>query len=372
MVITGSDLRRRWSDGRPCHGVWSLLPGSVTGEVLGRTGADYVVVDLQHGALAEAELPGVAAAITAAGSVPLVRTRSPDFADVGRPLDLGAHGVIVPSLRDADHVREVVAACRYAPTGTRSIGRLSGGADEPLVIAMVETASALDDLDAVLAVEGLDGVYVGPGDLGLSLGLTGEDRRRELREVLGSIIVRAVAARRAGRRPRVQRRGGCRLRRRGSHDRHGRRRRPFPGERRDASAGCGARPVLRTGLLPVRRLVATPDHAQARAGADALALVRHRRKARYAPHPVLRHVQRAGDVHGEPVADEAPASALRHAPDRLRGDHRARLLCCFLGRARELPQAAAHQFLQLMSEHRRRLTPGRRGSRSTRAAVAAR
>ena len=194
MVITGSDLRRRWSDGRPCHGVWSLLPGSVTGEVLGRTGADYVVVDLQHGALSEAELPGVAAAITAAGSVPLVRTRSPDFADVGRPLDLGAHGVIVPSLRDAGHVREVVAACRYAPTGTRSIGRLSGGVDEPVVIAMVETASALDDLDAVLGVEGLDGVYVGPGDLGLSLGLTGEDRRGELREVLGSIIVRAVAA----------------------------------------------------------------------------------------------------------------------------------------------------------------------------------
>ena len=194
MVITEDELRRRWSDGRRCHGVWSLLPGSVTGEVLARTGADYVVVDLQHGASSEAELPGVAAAITGAGSVPLVRTRSPSFADVGRPLDLGARGVIVPSLRDAVHAREVVAACRYAPTGTRSIGRLSAGADQPLVIAMVETASALDDLDALLAVEGLDGVYVGPGDLGLSLGLTGEDRRGELREVLGSIIVRAVAA----------------------------------------------------------------------------------------------------------------------------------------------------------------------------------
>ena len=194
MVITGSDLRRRWSEGRPCHGVWSLLPGSVTGEVLGRTGADYVVVDLQHGARSEAELPGVAAAITAAGSVPLARTRSPFFADVGRPLDLGACGVIVPNIRDAQHAREVVAACRYAPTGTRSIGRLSGGADEPLLIAMVETASALDDLDAVLAVQGLDGVYVGPGDLGLSLGLTGEGRRGELRGVLSSIIGRAVAA----------------------------------------------------------------------------------------------------------------------------------------------------------------------------------
>src|SRR5687767_6617717 len=111
MAIDERDLRRRWSEGQPAHGLWSLLPGPVAGEILGRTGADYVVVDLQHGALPEADLPGVAAAITAAGAVPLVRTRSPGFADVGRPLDLGACGVIVPSVRDAAHAREVVAAC---------------------------------------------------------------------------------------------------------------------------------------------------------------------------------------------------------------------------------------------------------------------
>jgi 4-hydroxy-2-oxoheptanedioate aldolase len=194
MASGGADLRRRWSAGQPCHGLWSLLPGAVTGEVLARTGADYVVVDLQHGATAEADLPGVAAAVTAAGSVPLVRTRSPAFADVGRPLDLGARGVVVPNVRDAAHAREVVAACRYAPAGGRSIGRLSGGADEPLVVVMVESATALDDLDAVLAVEGVDGVYVGPGDLSLSLGLAGEEHRGELRRVLSSIVARAVAA----------------------------------------------------------------------------------------------------------------------------------------------------------------------------------
>ncbi len=149
----------------------------MTGEILARTGADFVVLDLQHGATAESELPAVTAAITAAGSIPLVRTRSPSFADVGRPLDLGARGVIVPSVRDADHAREVVSAVRYAPAGPRSIGRLSGGADEPLVIVMVETASALDDLEALLAVEGLDGVYVGPGDLSLALELAGPDHR---------------------------------------------------------------------------------------------------------------------------------------------------------------------------------------------------
>jgi 4-hydroxy-2-oxoheptanedioate aldolase len=194
MVVSEAELRGRWSDGRPCHGLWSLLPGAVSGEVLARTGADYVVVDLQHGAVAEAELPGLAAAIGAAGAVPLVRTRSPSFADVGRPLDLGARGVIVPNVRDAAHTREIVTATRYAPAGRRSIGRLSGGADEPLVIAMVETATALEDLDAVLAVDGLDGVYVGPGDLALSLELTGEDHRAELRGVLSSVITRARAA----------------------------------------------------------------------------------------------------------------------------------------------------------------------------------
>src|SRR3954463_6620239 len=117
MAINEMDLRRRLSAGEACHGLWSMLPGAVTGEVLARTGADFVVVDLQHGALAEAELPGVAAAITAAGAVPLVRSLSPFFADVGRPLDLGARGVIVPNVRDAAHAGEVVAACRYAPAG---------------------------------------------------------------------------------------------------------------------------------------------------------------------------------------------------------------------------------------------------------------
>lgn len=194
MVMSEVDVRQRWSDGQPCHGLWSLLPGVVTSEVLARTGADFVVVDLQHGAVTEADLPGITAAIRAAGSVPLVRTRSPLFADVGRPLDLGAGGVIVPNVRDADHAREVVAATRYAPGGGRSIGRLSGGADQPLVLVMVEMATALADLDAVLAVEGLDGVYVGPGDLSLSLGLDGADRSAELRGVLSSIIARACAA----------------------------------------------------------------------------------------------------------------------------------------------------------------------------------
>ena len=189
-----SSLRARWAAGQPASGLWSQLPGVVTAELLAGTGADYVVLDLQHGGLAESDLPGVAAAVVAAGSVPLVRTRSPHPADVGRPLDLGAHGVIVPSVTGIEHARDVVDACRYAPRGTRSAGRLSGGSDEPLVVVMVETAGALADLDAILALDGLDGVYVGPLDLSLSLDLAGEDGRERLGEVISSVVARAVAA----------------------------------------------------------------------------------------------------------------------------------------------------------------------------------
>ena len=191
---TASSLRERLAAGRPVTGLWSLLPGAATAELVARTGADYVVLDLQHGALAEAELPGVAAAVVAAGSVPLVRTRSASAADIGRPLDLGAQGVVVPSVLGADHAREVIAACRYGPSGTRSAGRVSGGSDEPLVLPMVETAGALDELDALLALDGLDGVYVGPHDLSLSLDRAGADDRDHMRQVISSVVARAVAA----------------------------------------------------------------------------------------------------------------------------------------------------------------------------------
>jgi 4-hydroxy-2-oxoheptanedioate aldolase len=190
--VTG--LRAQLAAGRPCTGVWSLLPGAVTGELLARTGADYVFLDLQHGALGEGELPGVTAAVSAGGAVPLVRTRSAHPADVGRALDLGAHGVLVPNVGGAGHVREVVASTRYAPAGQRSIGRLSGGSEQPLVLVMVETQEAFEDLDAVLAVDGLDGVYVGPGDLGLALGLSAPDDRPRLREVVSTVVARARAA----------------------------------------------------------------------------------------------------------------------------------------------------------------------------------
>ena len=110
-------------------------------------------------------------AIQGAGTPALVRVGSHDPWVIGHALDLGAQGVIVPLVDGPDEAAAIVAACRYAPTGRRSWGRVRGDAgEEPLVLAMIETRAGLEAVDAIVATEGLDGVYIGPSDLSLGLG----------------------------------------------------------------------------------------------------------------------------------------------------------------------------------------------------------
>ncbi len=189
-------LRSRLERGEPVVGLWSGIGGAETAELLASCGPDFVVVDLQHGPVAEHELPGVLAAIRAGGVAPLVRVRSSSFPDIGRALDLGAEGVFVPNVRGVDHVVEVLSYCRYGPVGARSIGRLSGGSDNPLCFLVLETAQALAQLDSILALEGIDGIYVGPRDLSLSLGKAGDNDREEMSQIISSILDRCVAAHR--------------------------------------------------------------------------------------------------------------------------------------------------------------------------------
>ena len=187
-------LRSRLERGEPVVGLWSGMGGAETAELLASCGPDFVVVDLQHGPVAEHELAGVLAAIRASGVAPLVRVRSSNFPDIGRPLDLGAEGVFAPNVRGVDHVAEVLSYCRYGPVGTRSIGRLSGGSDNPPCFPILETAEALAQLDSILALEGMDGVYVGPHDLSLSLGKAGDDDKQEMSQIISSILDRCIAA----------------------------------------------------------------------------------------------------------------------------------------------------------------------------------
>jgi 4-hydroxy-2-oxoheptanedioate aldolase len=151
------------------YGAWSVIPSALSVRLLAAAGLDYVVIDLQHGGATEADLPAMTSAIRLAGAAPIARVRHAHAADIGRALDLGCEGVIVPNIDSAAQARQAAGAVRYPPAGYRSAGGALAAA-EPFCLVMAESAQAVTELDATLAVQGVDGLYVGPRDLSLSLG----------------------------------------------------------------------------------------------------------------------------------------------------------------------------------------------------------
>lgn len=153
-------------------GLWASIPSSLTAEAAAAAGADYVVVDQQHGAVDPAAMLAMLQAIDAGGAAALVRVARNDPFRIGNALDLGARGVIVPMVEDAAQAAAAVSACRYAPEGERSFGALrAAGAGPPLCLVMIETRAGLERAEAIAATPGLDGIYIGPSDLALTLGL---------------------------------------------------------------------------------------------------------------------------------------------------------------------------------------------------------
>ncbi len=179
--MTIPSLKDRWGSG-PVLGAWMFLREPMTAEAAARVGYDYVVVDMQHGIASESEMLAMIQATEAAGAVPVVRVAHNDATSIGRALDAGALAVIVPMVNDAESAARAVAACRYAPEGSRSYGpvaAISRYSDDYALVAnqtvacivMIETKEAVESIDAILSVPGIDGVYVGPVDLSLTLGL---------------------------------------------------------------------------------------------------------------------------------------------------------------------------------------------------------
>lgn len=176
-------LREVWEAGRTAFGLWSVVPGSFGVEILSRTGVDYVCVDQQHGVIGYEAMVPMLQAIDAGGAAPITRVLSGDPYGIMKSLDAGAWGVIVPLVNSAADAQSAVAACRYPPRGVRSYGPtraagVVGSADpeildrEALCLVMVETREALERVDEIAATPDLDGIYVGPSDLALSLGLS--------------------------------------------------------------------------------------------------------------------------------------------------------------------------------------------------------
>lgn len=193
--------RTIWKDGRCAVNGWIAVPSVISAEAMGKAGWDTLTVDMQHGTADYSDLLSILPVIERWGTVPLVRVPWPEPAWVMRALDAGALGIIAPMIEGPEDAAEFVSMCRYPPDGARSFGpiraRLVHGDGyaktanrEILPIAMIETRSALEQLDDILAVPGLGGIYIGPADLSLSLGFPpGFDREEpEMLEVIERIL----------------------------------------------------------------------------------------------------------------------------------------------------------------------------------------
>jgi 2-dehydro-3-deoxyglucarate aldolase/4-hydroxy-2-oxoheptanedioate aldolase len=181
-------FRQRVLSGETLIGAWASLDSPASAEVMAKAGLDWIVVDLEHGAATEASLLAHLYAIDAGGSTALVRPPSGERLRIGRALDLGAVGIVIPRLDTADQVREAVTFLRYPPGGQRGVALLTRGArlgtvnhagvaglnDDILGIIQIESPMALEAAEEIASIDGVDCLFVGPADLSHSLGIAGQ------------------------------------------------------------------------------------------------------------------------------------------------------------------------------------------------------
>ncbi len=179
--MTKTGITDIWQPGKTVLNGWLSLPCSFAAEAMAELGWDTLTVDLQHGLIDYQTAVTMAQAISISGKPALTRTPSLEPGIVGKLLDIGFSGVICPMVNSAEEARALVEACKYPPLGSRSFGPIRAltrfGSDygekanrETLAIAMIETGEAVENMPEILAVEGVDAVFVGPSDLAMSIG----------------------------------------------------------------------------------------------------------------------------------------------------------------------------------------------------------
>lgn len=175
-------LRPCWQAGEVTLGAWCMMPGALGVETVAGLGFDWVLIDMQHGCMGYEGALDMIRAADIAGVCPVVRVPWNEPGIIGRVLDAGALGVIVPMIETVEDAKRAVDACRYPPEGRRSFGPVRVGMRDGMgyatsanervaVIPMIETARALEAVEDIVALPGVDAAFVGPFDLSLALGL---------------------------------------------------------------------------------------------------------------------------------------------------------------------------------------------------------
>jgi 4-hydroxy-2-oxoheptanedioate aldolase len=199
-------LRSHWQADHTVFNGWLAIPSAFSAETMAHCGWDSLTIDLQHGLLDYSAMVGMLQALSTTPTAPVVRVPWLEPGILMKALDAGAYGVICPMINTVDDAHRLVQYTHYPPRGTRSFGPiralLYGGDDYAVhandtivTFAMIETAQALDNLDRILAVEGLDAIYIGPSDLSLALGCKPvfDDVEPKVAEAIDHVLARAKA-----------------------------------------------------------------------------------------------------------------------------------------------------------------------------------
>lgn len=180
-----TEIRTKMLNGAASVGSWIQIPDPSMAEVMGASGYDWVAVDLEHGSISVTDLPNLFRALELGGTLPIARIAQGTLKDCKGALDAGAGGIIVPMIESAAQLQAVRDVCCWPPSGKRGVGfsraNLFGArftdyteeAQAPLLVAQIESISAVNDLEAILNVRGLDAILVGPYDLSASMGMAG-------------------------------------------------------------------------------------------------------------------------------------------------------------------------------------------------------
>lgn len=200
-MYEGRELKERLESGQVCIGTWISFADPTVTELLAGAGFDFVIIDTEHSPLDTLTVQSNVMATKGTKTAPIVRVAWNDPVLIKRALDLGAAGVLVPMVRNADEARAAVSACWYPPRGIRGYGPRRPSnyereaaeyikkADDSLVVwAQIEHIHAVDDIDEIAATDGLAGVFIGANDLSASMGVLGQSSHPQVQSAIARVL----------------------------------------------------------------------------------------------------------------------------------------------------------------------------------------
>lgn len=210
--MRANGLARRLRDGETVLGAWLSFSDALVAEAMASLGWDWLLVDMEHGPIALADAAAMVTAIRTTAVTPFVRTAWNEASQIQRALDLGCSGIIVPVVNAESDARSVVREARFPPLGERSRGGIrtplafetdamtyfEHANREIVVLVQIETETAVRNVDAIVAVDGIDGVFVGPNDLAASTGKRWPDAWEGDADYMALVARVADATNRAG------------------------------------------------------------------------------------------------------------------------------------------------------------------------------